>query len=77
MFLVAAKLGSFFFFVCLFCFLNSGFRPSINVARLVVLSANRVFVFRMQTVLRSHFHFAFYLEVVVLTARYLILKEIA
>ena len=31
----------------------------------------------MQTVLRSHFQFAFYLEVVVLTARYLILKEIA
>ena len=27
--------------------------------------------------LRSHFQFAFYLEVVVLTARYLILKEIA
>ena len=31
----------------------------------------------MQSVLRSHFQFAFYLEVVVLTARYLILKEIA
>ena len=77
MFLVAAKLGSFFCCCCFFGFLNSGFRPSITVARLVVLSANRVFVFRMQTVLRSHFHFAFYLEVVVLTARYLILKEIA